>query len=105
VAVESIAPAHRRIAVILNSIVFLIARDLIANTAAHDNGTFIVESFWDPHVDLTILVPQDSTLTNLVSGGHLAPLPPAKLRKVLPDRDYPLTGSRCRCKVTWRLHE
>jgi len=105
VAVQSIARAHRRIAVILNSIVFLIARDLIASTGAHDNRTFIVESFWDPQVDVTILVPQDSTLTNLVSGDQLASLPPAKLRKVLPERDYPLTGSRCRCKVTWRLHE
>jgi hypothetical protein len=45
---------------------------------AYDNGTFIVESFRDQPVDVTILVPQGSTLTNLVSGDHLAPMLPVK---------------------------
>jgi hypothetical protein len=39
---------------------------------AYDNGTFIVESFRDQISDVTVLVPQGSTLTNLVTGEHLA---------------------------------
>jgi hypothetical protein len=45
---------------------------------AYDNGTFIGESFRDQPADVTILVPQGSTLTNLVSGDHPALMPPLK---------------------------
>lgn len=45
---------------------------------AYDNGTFIVESFRDQPVDVTILPPENSPLTNLLTGGRLVPLPPQK---------------------------
>lgn len=45
---------------------------------AYDNGSFIVESFRDQPVDVTILLPEGSALTNLVSGDKPAPLPPQK---------------------------
>jgi hypothetical protein len=58
---------------------------------AYDNGTFIVESFRDQPADVTILVPPGSTLTNLVTGDHPAPLPPVKPSRrsnVLPSAAY-----------------
>jgi hypothetical protein len=45
---------------------------------AYDNGSFIVESFRDEPTDVTILLPEGSALTNLVTGDHPAALPPAK---------------------------
>jgi hypothetical protein len=45
---------------------------------AYDNGSFIVESFRDQPVEVTILVPADSTLTNLVTGDHPAQRPREK---------------------------
>ena len=45
---------------------------------AYDNGSFIVESFRDQPVEVTILVPAGSTLTNLVTGDHPAQLPREK---------------------------
>jgi hypothetical protein len=38
---------------------------------AYDNGSFIVESFRDEPVAVTLLVPQGSSVTNLVSGERL----------------------------------
>jgi hypothetical protein len=45
---------------------------------AYDNGTFIVESFRDQPVDVTLLLPQNSTLTSLLTGDRPAQLPPQK---------------------------
>jgi hypothetical protein len=45
---------------------------------AYDNGSFIVESFRDEPTDATILLPEGSALTNLVTGDHPAALPPVK---------------------------
>ncbi len=42
---------------------------------AYDNGTFIVESFRDEPVSVTVLVPQGSSVTNLVSGERLREAP------------------------------
>jgi hypothetical protein len=42
---------------------------------AYENRTFIVESFRDEPVSVTVLVPQGSSLTNLVSGERLAEAP------------------------------
>jgi len=45
---------------------------------AYDNGTFIVESFREQPVDVTILLPEGSALTNLVTGDKPTALPPPK---------------------------
>lgn len=45
---------------------------------AYDNGTFIVESFRDQPVDVTILLPAGSAMNNLVTGNRLTELPSAK---------------------------
>jgi hypothetical protein len=45
---------------------------------AYDNGSFIVESFRDQPVDVTILLPAGSALTNLVTGDRPIETPLAK---------------------------
>ncbi len=59
---------------------------------AYDNGTFVVESFRDQPADVTILLKQGSTLSNLVTGDHPVALPPVKSSSRRPEP--PLTSYR-----------
>ncbi len=45
---------------------------------AYDNGSFVVESFRDQPVDVTVLLPPGSAVTNLVTGARLTELPSGK---------------------------
>jgi hypothetical protein len=45
---------------------------------AYDNGTFIVESFRDEPAAVTLVMPQNSVVTNLVSGERLTQVPQAQ---------------------------
>jgi hypothetical protein len=45
---------------------------------AYDNGSFVVESFRDQPVDVTVLLPAGTAVTNLVTGDRLTELPSGK---------------------------
>jgi hypothetical protein len=61
---------------------------------AYNNGTFIVHSFRDQPVNVTLLVSEGSTLTNLVTGDHPAELPRAKPLQLQRPHTPPLSAYR-----------
>jgi hypothetical protein len=61
---------------------------------AYNNGTFIVHSFRDQPVNVTVLVSEGSTLTNLVTGDHPAELPRAKPLQLQRPHTPPLSAYR-----------